>query len=418
MKNRFGLSLFFLVFLVNVVLPVVPRSDAIWNVPTSMSILLQGNINLDEYPELQKEFGGYGLVQIDGKSYNIFPIGVSLLALPQLFLMTQINGSKEILNHSLEAGKFVAATWMGIAALLVFLGFREKFGQSKALLFSLLFAFATPALSTGGRALWQQSGALLLNSALFFLLLRGKYDIRTMIWVGLVCGLGVWVRPTTLLISGPIFLFFSLKRRLRASWILLSFLPLVASYLIFNQNLYGSLFPVYFSHHIDRVFRFETFGQGLAGILISPNRGLLIWSPFLFFSAIGMLKIRGQKDSTLSWLFLSCIVAHLFLISSFDMWWGGHSVGPRLLTEIVPFFLWFAAKGSPDFSKSNPGSWLRSIWVATCILSVVFHLRASVDLGPTLWNRSPRNVDEYPERVWDWKDLQFLSGDHSLKFFL
>lgn len=374
---------------------------------------------MDEFQDLRKEFGNYGLINLKGKEYNIFPIGVSILAVPQLFLMTQINGSKEILNHSLEAGKFVAAGWMALATVFIFLGFKKKFGYQKAFYFAILFAFATPSLSTGGRAIWQQSGALLLNTILMYILIRGIYGKKELLWIGLICGFAIWVRPTTLLVSVPTFFFLLLRGRIKAAWVLVTAIPIFLLFIYYTFDIYGSFLPAYYSNHSTRIFRFEKFGEALAGLLFSPNRGLFIWSPFLVLSIVGILRIHKDRDSPISILFLICLVLHLILLSSFDMWWGGHSIGPRLLTETIPFFLWFTLKGTLQLSEQiESKKTLGALWFIACLLSFIFHFRASVDLGPTIWNRSPQNIDENPSRVWDWHDPQFLSGDHALKFIL
>lgn len=84
-------------------------------------------------------------------------------------------------------------------------------------------------------------------------------------------------------------------------------------------------------------------GQHILGVLFSPGRGLLVYHPWLL--AIAMLPFvrgadprgRGLRGWT-AFLAITCIL-HTLLISSWGMWWGGHSYGPRLMTEMVPFIL-------------------------------------------------------------------------------
>jgi hypothetical protein len=40
---------------------------------------------------------------------------------------------------------------------------------------------------------------------------------------------------------------------------------------------------------------------------------------------------------------------------------------------------------------------------------VAINLRGATDGRTALWNVIPINVDEKPERVWDWSDPQFLA---------
>jgi hypothetical protein len=43
-------------------------------------------------------------------------------------------------------------------------------------------------------------------------------------------------------------------------------------------------------------------------------------------------------------------------------------------------------------------------------LSFGIHFRGATNWDVHYWNTVPVNVDDYPERVWDWGDIQFLRG--------
>src|SRR5205085_12189777 len=70
--------LFLIVFLVYVMSPVIQSSDSRLAVHVSMSILRQGNIDLDEYADWIGDY--YAAAQVGNHLYNRYPIGVSLLA--------------------------------------------------------------------------------------------------------------------------------------------------------------------------------------------------------------------------------------------------------------------------------------------------------------------------------------------------
>ncbi len=412
--KRISFLLFCIVFFTNILFPIFPKADSNWALPTALSLVLERNTNLDEYvnlPATQQLFPER-TQKIDGHSYDYFPLGSALLAIPQVFILIQINGSKELLSHSPEAGKFVASSWMALAAVLIYLCFRKKFGNSIAILSALLFAFATPALSTGGRSMWQQSGSLFVNCILFFLLVRGIFEKKELLLLGFFLGFDIWVRPSTIVFTLPIFIYLILIVKRKIFWVAAGGILPAILYFAYNMNLYGSPTPPYFNGHIHRVLIFSHFWTRLGGILFSPSRGIFIWSPFFLFGVFGFIKLKTDPDRFLSLLFLSCILTHIFLIASFDDWWGGHSIGPRLLAEITPFLLWFAIKGIlslPEIGFKN--AVLRNLWVATCIFSAVVHIRSSVDLGPTIWNQ----VGNEGPRSWDWKDPQFSNGDWTIK---
>ncbi|TGK05085.1 dolichyl-phosphate-mannose--protein mannosyltransferase [Leptospira semungkisensis] len=393
---------------------MLPKADSKWAAPTSISIIREGNVNLDEFvnhPAFQN-LPSQGLEKVQDHYYSYYPIGSSLLGIPQIFLLMQINGPNEVVQHSLEAGKLVASSWMAISAVLIYLCFRRKFGEMNAVMASLLFAFATPALSTGSRAMWQQSGSLFINCILIYLCMLETVKNRSLIFLGFILGLDIWVRPSTIIFTFPVFVYFLFLVKRRIFFVIAGGIVPAVLYLIYNLNIYGSLESTYASQHINRIFQFSGFGKKLVGILLSPSRGVFIWSPFLLFSFWGIVKMKQDPDRKLSILFLTCIVLHTLLIASFDDWWGGHSIGPRLMSEIIPFLLWFAMKGIADLpEEGRKSAWFRNLWVAACIFSLIVHVRASVDFGPEVWNKAP---DEGP-RSWELRNPQFIDGDWTIK---
>jgi hypothetical protein len=92
------------------------------------------------------------------------------------------------------------------------------------------------------------------------------------------------------------------------------------------------------------------------------------------------------------------------------MWWAGHSFGPRFMTDIVPFLVFFLAF---NFRLSNTiGVWAQTA-ISICILvlaliSVTIHARGAFRYSTWAWYYIPQNIDENPRRAWDWRDPQFL----------
>ena len=44
------------------------------------------------------------------------------------------------------------------------------------------------------------------------------------------------------------------------------------------------------------------------------------------------------------------------------------------------------------------------------VLSVAINARGALSWDTALWNPFPVNVDQRPERLWDWSEPQFLAG--------
>src|SRR4030095_8521599 len=77
--------------------------------------------------------------------------------------------------------------------------------------------------------------------------------------------------------------------------------------------------------------------EGLGGILLSPGRGLFVYSPVLLCSFLGIaLAWRDRGDPLLRALSVG-IFPTLLLYGKWINWWGGGSYGPRLLADLTPF---------------------------------------------------------------------------------
>jgi len=68
----------------------------------------------------------------------------------------------------------------------------------------------------------------------------------------------------------------------------------------------------------------------------------------------------------------------------------------------------------PELQSPAPqwfAAFLRTAALApTILLGVATHARGTFCTGATFWNVAPLDVDEHPERVWDWGDLQMFRG--------
>ncbi len=75
--------IFVVALVVYAVSPVKVQSDSQWSIPTVVSLLHEGNADLDEFrPTALKQ--PHGIVESHGHLYGGFPLGPSLAALPLL----------------------------------------------------------------------------------------------------------------------------------------------------------------------------------------------------------------------------------------------------------------------------------------------------------------------------------------------
>ena len=100
-------------FLIYVSAPLYYGSDADYAVPQIVTILQDGNQNLDEYSHLLGK--QYQLQKIDGHIYDYFPFGTVYLALVPASILTLIYDSNYISLHRFEFSIILASILMAIA---------------------------------------------------------------------------------------------------------------------------------------------------------------------------------------------------------------------------------------------------------------------------------------------------------------
>src|SRR5262249_51172736 len=102
---------------------------------------------------------------------------------------------------------------------------------------------------------------------------------------------------------------------------------------------YGQIFYLDSSaKNFTSLFR-RPFLPGLAGLLVSPGKGLLVFAPFFLFLS---LAVRSRFTEKKARMLALCVAAaatfHLFLYARYN-WIGGYSYGPRLMTDAMPFLI-------------------------------------------------------------------------------
>jgi hypothetical protein len=139
----------------------------------------------------------------------------------------------------------------------------------------------------------------------------------------------------------------------------------------------------------------------------------LIYSPILIFALYGIgAGIKREKFKPLDWFLLLILLVHWIVISSFSVWWGGFSFGPRYFTDMLPYLIYFLTLGLARILEYKGMRKIVLISIFVCFVGISFfvHYRGANDWDVYRWNSEPTDVDMKPERVWDWGDIQFLRG--------
>jgi hypothetical protein len=247
----------------------------------------------------------------------------------------------------LACAKFTGAALSAGSAVLVFLAAMAYASRRASWILSLVYGLGTAVWSEASQGLWQQSASLFfLALGAFFLtrLYQGKpYALAT----GLAFGTASFARPTCVLAAAAIGILILLSRRNVLFHYLAGFGLLAAGIGIYNLFFFGSLFAAPQVWSARNVASFTTGSSevwqtplwlGAAGSLISPSRGLFVFSPILLFSLWGGWA-SWKHPAGLPLRGLGVALSLLMLVSfKWFMWWGGPTYGARFLTDLLPFF--------------------------------------------------------------------------------
>jgi hypothetical protein len=424
--SAYGLSLllvFFTVFIVHFSSPNRTSFDSRWSIHTAMSILKEGDTDLDEYKDLIDTINVYyGIEIIHGHLYNLYPVGVSLLAVPFVYVIEKIAARTlsfnldQYVHRTIPEGieLFIASFIVALTAVTLYLLFRLFLDNAYALLLVFIFAFCTSSWSTASRALWQHGPSMWMLAMTLYLILLAKDRPWLIQFASIPLALSYIVRPTNSVSIVFLTLFVFLRYRPYFLRYLFWAVMIAIPFLSFNVSVYHTLLPYYYVRPI-KLGSNPDFLEALTGNLISPSRGLFIFSPILLFSFYGvMLKVKKKQSSLLDYLLLGIFFLHWIAISSFNLlgWGAGTSFGPRLFCDMIPYFMYFLIPAVEEiFQSKNPRrKVLIAIFFCFVALSFFVHYRGATHWDTYLWNITPIDIGLKPERLWDWRDIQFLRG--------
>lgn len=142
------------------------------------------------------------------------------------------------------------------------------------------------------------------------------------------------------LFAATLILFARFRPRLRWADLALGALAVLAGVsllLLYNHLRFGDWrqtgYGIWYAHEKLTMFRLEGYGGHFAALLVSPYRGLLVYSPVVLAAVAGAFTLRPGTPRLLAWTGLSVLLAALLFYSSFRFWSGGHSWGPRFLAS-------------------------------------------------------------------------------------
>ena len=353
--------------------------DTYGTVMTAVAMVQERTIWLDRYlPYIQERSGERPYMVTEGRSgrpVNVTPLAPSLLALPAVAVFALAGTPADDWDAWMEAGMLTAAVTATLSVLVLFVLATRLTTRRGAFLVASVYAFGTLTWGIAGQALWQHAPAVLgLTLALLAL-----HD-RRLVLAGAAMAFMVASRPSMPIIA--LFLLPLVGRALRDwSRLVLGALPVGLALLAFNLYAFGA--PLRTGYTTDGEAGASLFGgrifEGLSGLLVSPGRGLIWYSPVLVFAVIG--AVRGFRTPLYRWSALAAL-AYVIAMGRYEWWWGGESFGPRLLTDALPLL---AILLVPALGIVSPRRWLRWLFGLTLAWSVWVQALGAAAWPPAAW---------------------------------
>lgn len=263
--------------------------------------------------------------------------------------------------------KFVASILATLASVLVFLLLRRE-GNPWCLPLALAFAFGTNTWMISSQALWQHGSGELLIALAMLLVLAPATAVRIAL-LGAVCVLIAANRPPDALVAAAIGLFVVWRNWRSATGLIAGAAIPLAALLYYNLGFLGHIAGGYGVVKPPVDF-FQGDWSGLAGLLISPTRGLLVFSPFLAFVVVGLIqRLRSPETRALAVALSAAVVGQLVLYAQGD-WRGGTAWGPRWLTDILPVLIWMLAPAPLVLRPVARGLFVAAIAMSVGVQSV------------------------------------------------
>lgn len=410
-------ALFGIVFAVHVASPVMTSWDSRWSIPTAVSVVREGNTDLDEYRSTIEAQDYYGIDRMGGHLRTFFPLGVSLLAVPFVAIADFLNphppgapaAETFSIQHAAKLERFIASLVIAAAAAVVFLTANTSLPPLPALGLAALFAFGTSAWSIASRALWQHGPSMLLLAITLHLFVRARTRPELAALASIPLALAYVVRPTNSIAVVVFTALVAWKTPRMLPRYLLYALPITAAFAGYSLATYHSIFPPYYRP--TRIEASPYFWSALAGNLVSPARGLFVYMPVFLLCIMGIaLKIRRRTFDALDGALIALCVLHWIAISSFHDWWAGHSYGPRYFSDLIPVFVYFLVPVVQAIREAT-GAFRRIAaagFVALALVGVLVHARGAIEKRTWMWNAILVTPEQAQEHLWDFRDPAFL----------
>jgi hypothetical protein len=364
--------------------------------------------------------------------YFLFFVGIKAGEFYQNFIWGNSVDFLRLADPSFEGAvqhyqKLAAVGVAAFSTMIFYWANRLKFNSAIALLSTFIFAFATSTWMIGSQGLWQHGSSNLAVLCIIFCLLKanrsqGKNRKILLALTGVFCGLLPGIRSTSVLYSVAAIAYAFWAYRKEALYLVLG-LPSILLSASWNIYYFGfslsklviggySRYDAKNASFTDSYYAWtvQQFLTGFSGLLVSPSRGILVFTPVSLLAIPGAWQLwrwRSGKDEKL-FLGLSLAALGIFLqYCFFKVWAAGACYGPRYLTDILPIVCFLISYCLANWvEKWNQGQdkFVRlKLALLTVLVSFSMMTQTVGAFGSTDWDGIPEPAQE---RLWQLHDSQ------------
>ena len=406
--------------------PVLQMSDSQYSMLTAESIIHNHTPDLSSYSiknyredlpfDTISGHHAYQLAHTNGRLLYGFGHGTSILSIPFVALMDAMGVSPATPDHRYNlAGeviieKILAALLMASLVLVFFRTALLMLDWRWSAVVAIGAALGTSVWSTASRGMWAHTWEMMLGGIVVYLLLAGAVrgvSIRPVMLATLV-SLMFFVRPNGAIAAVAVGIYILLCYPHELARFATAGVLWLAAFVAYSMRIFGSVVPYYYLSNDPHGMGVH-FVQGLYGVLLSPSRGIFIFSPVLVTVLYLAARYRQSlRHAALAILALSMFAAITIASAAHPEWWGGNAYGPRLLSDTIPWLVLLAilalAATPSDLRKLRTPA--ISIGAALLAVSIVINAYGAVSQATLEWNMIQRPL---PDAMLDWSRPQFLA---------
>ena len=368
--------------------------------------------------------------RVDGRTgeqlyANTFGPGAGLTALP-VFASVQLM-ARDLRAHPKlvwYAAKFTASLLVALSAGLLYLTMLRFTPPRIALLAALAYGLGTCVWSTSSQALWQHGPSEFWLALALFFLVRDSIAPLSAAAGGTALAMAVACRPTNAVVLAIMALWLAVRDRRALVALLVGALPLGISLAAYNAIYLGSPFTFGQTEIAEKLALHKCGAPGVwqtplwlgaAGLLVSPGRGLLTYSPWLLLALGGAVIAWREPRYALLRPLPFAALAMLAVHAKFYDWWGGWAFGYRPIVDATVLLAPLAATALAALTSEQVSTVRRRlVWGAFALLvawSIGVQTLGALAYDLAGWNGRvvdgvPQDIDrpEYRHRIWSWRD--------------